>query len=184
MKKLLLLFITLLGIGLIWDFARSPDIIVPDTCACGGEHDGDFIAEYFAEIRDKYCYSLWLPHGAMWGQACFSTKSECESELSDVPNRTYTDTCYQPEIMTAWCVHDILTGDRRFYDSPPDVEYDIMTQVCTRTESECRAMQRYQARHSTATCRKQMVLLHPGEASYLTPESELIEIITKNEHKK
>lgn len=184
MKKILLLFSILLGIGSGWRFMRSPDTVVPDACSCDGEHDGDFIVEHFAEICDKYCFSMWLPHGAMWTQNCFSTKSECEMELADVPNRTYANTCHQPEILTAWCVDDILTGDTRFYDSPPDTEYELMTTVCTRTESECHAIQRYQARHSTATCSKQMVFLHPGEASYLTPESELIEIIKKNEHKK
>ncbi|MBR3930426.1 MAG: hypothetical protein IKJ62_02490 [Alphaproteobacteria bacterium] len=185
MKKVLMIFGILLLIGVGMRVFLRPVAVIPDTCSCDAGHDhsgADYITEIYTEIQNQYCFAMWLPHGGMWQDMCFDTVDECNHVLSDVPNRKNTDTCYRPEIVPGWCVDDILTGQTRFYDSPRDVEYQIMRTVCTRTESACHAIQKYQAPSSQSQCRKQMVFAHQSEFSHITSESEIIEIIKNNKH--
>lgn len=179
MNKILLLFIALLSVGFLTRQMRMSGIVKPDICACNLSHDndGDFITELYFENRDKYCFARWLPHGGIWSDECYETEKECTKHLLNSPNQINTTRCYHPEILPAWCIDDILTGQTRFYDSPAYLEYEIMRTVCMRTESECRAMKKYQAQNSESECHRQMVFLQQSEASYLTTKSELSEII-------
>lgn len=177
---LLTLFGLGLGIGIGYLVYNRPLSQMPDNCICDDFTDyGEFVPEYYLENRDKYCFSIWVPHGGLWQEMCFDTFEQCQSELSAVPNRTNVDRCYSPTIVPAWCVNDILTGEYRTDDVAGE-RYELARTICVSDLAACNAMRRYQNPFSTSECLARMVFEHESETSYLTPDYELATIIQNN----
>ena len=179
-SKLFTLFVLFIGVMLGYFMTARPtcpDIQEYDDFA----YDGDFVAQYYLENKDKYCYSYWVPHGGLWQEMCFDTAAQCQAELAADWHKTNTETCYIPSIVPAWCVGDIQTGEYRTDDVVGE-EYQLLATICVQDKNTCEQMRRYQSPYSKFECVGRMVFQHESETSYLTPDYELESIIKNNEN--
>ena len=156
----------------------------PNTGSYHDEYltDGDFIVEYYMLNLDNYCFSFWAPHGGLWNEICYETADECAAQLSDAKGmhqRVNTDACYHPSIVPAWCVNGLRTGFFRQYDFSDD-SYEVLARVCTTSYEQCAQFLQYQHPSHPGDCHGQMVMTRESEASYLTPASEITDLINAN----
>lgn len=184
MKRRTLFVLIFIGLTAVAIFGRIHTSGTHDRCSCDQEliDDGDFVVQYYHENKNRYCYSVRVPHGDIWQELCFDTKSGCQSELANETRRVNTDTCYQPAIVPAWCVDDIITGEYRADDFTGEM-YELLARVCVRDLEKCDKLRQYQSPFSKSECVAHMVFLHESESSYLTPDYELETIERNNQYK-
>ena len=139
---------------------------------------------YESEIKGKYCYSHYAPHGALWQIHCFDDEKLCQQNLdADLKDFMILDAkkCSRPYLTEAWCISSIKTGLYRYYDG--DTYGEMLTGVCAKNKSQCEQVAQYRF-DKKSICHKETVLSNKNEFNYLTSEQEIKKIIKQNRESK
>ena len=136
----------------------------------------------------RYCFAFWAPHGGFWQDVCYDSMRQCRAGLAArlaVSDDVNTKSCYRLEYTVAYCIGDVLTGRTR-QDDAYHREYEIMTEICTRTERQCIKFAKYRdAAHAAdrPVCERAIVKTGQGEGRYLSTRAQLDEIVKNNAHR-
>ena len=136
------------------------------------------------DIKGKYCYAHYAPHGDIWQIHCDDTEKNCQNELdSEMADFMTVDTkkCYRAHLLDAWCISSVKTGLYRYYDD--DSYGEILTQVCAKTESQCNAVKKFRF-DEKSECIKQVALSNKNEFNYIWSDAEIKKLIEQNKKSK
>lgn len=149
------------------------------------EDNSDVVRKHYNDnIKGKYCYSHYAPHGDLWQIHCYDTEKKCQHELnSEMADFMVVDSrkCHRAHLMDAWCISSVKTGLYRYYD---DNTYgEILTHVCTKTESQCKTVKEFRF-NEKSECVKQVVLSNKNEFNYMWSGAEIKKLIEQNKKSK
>lgn len=136
------------------------------------------------DIKNKYCYAHYSPHGDIWQIHCDDTEKNCQNELdSEIADFMTVDTkkCYRAHLLDAWCISSVKTGLYRYYDD--DSYGEILTGVCAKTESQCNAVKKFRF-DEKSECIKQVALSNKNEFNYIWSDAEIKKLIEQNKKSK
>ena len=136
------------------------------------------------DIKGKYCYSHYAPHGDIWQINCYDTEKNCQNELdSEIADFMVVDSkkCYRAHLLDAWCISSVKTGLYRYYDD--DSYGEILTGVCAKTESQCNAVKEFRF-DEKSECTKQVALSNKNEFNYIWSDAEIKKLIEQNKKSK
>ena len=136
------------------------------------------------DIKTKYCYAHYAPHGDIWQIHCDDTNKLCQNKLdSEMADFMTVDTkkCYRAHLLDAWCISSVKTGLYRYYDD--DSYGEILTHVCAKTESQCKKAKEFRF-NEKSECIKQVVLSNKNEFNYIWSDAEIKKLIEQNKKSK
>ena len=136
------------------------------------------------DIKGKYCYAHYAPHGDIWQIHCYDIEKNCQNELdSEISDFMVVDSkkCYRAHLLDAWCISSVKTGLYRYYDD--DSYGEILTGVCAKTESQCNAVKEFRF-DEKSECRKQVALSNKNEFNYIWSDAEIKKLIEQNKKSK
>ena len=172
--------------------ATNRDELMEDIEPIDDVHKYRMFRAYLREvIEDKYCFSVWRPHGGFWELECYETKQECKKGFDETVNIVGEDSvrpsrCVEPEFVSAFCTNKIKMGYKRYFDDTDETSYDdALTMVCTKTEKKCESLKKYQKSEEPSDCDGGRVLSIPNEMDlFIWSDKEVDQLIKRNEKNK